>query len=87
MVISRRMNNVKSPVDRLKIGVGIALLLVVTGCVGYVDSGYYGGGYGSGYGGVVMVPAPSVYFWGGGYERGYDEHAYSHRGYESRGHR
>ena len=68
---------------RIKNWVGITVVAVITGCVGYVDSGYYGGGYS----GVVVVPAPTVYFWGGGYERGHDVHGYSHRGYESRGHR
>ena len=78
------MNKARSPVDQIKIGLGIALLLVtLAGCVGYVDGGYYGGGYG----GTVVVPAPDVYFWGGGYERGYDVRAYSQRGFESRGRR
>jgi len=73
------MSTVNGLVDRIKIGLGIALVTIVTGCVGYV-----GGGYGD-----VVVPAPDVYFWGGGYvggdyERGRDVHAYSHRGSESR---
>ena len=76
------MNPTNDWVTRIKIGLGIALVVVLMGCVGYVDGGYYGGGYS----GVVVVPAPEVYFWGGGYERGYDVHADSHRGYESRGH-
>ena len=63
-------------VDRIKIGLGIVLLAALTGCVGYVDGGYYGG--------PVVVPGPSVYFWGGDYDRGHDVHVYSHRGYESR---
>ena len=54
---------------------GIALLAVLTGCVGYV---------GGGYGGPVVVPGPSVYFWGGDYDRGRDVHVYSQRGYQSR---
>ena len=62
--------------DRIKIGFGIALLAVLTGCVGYVDGGYYGG--------PVVVPGPSVYFWGGDYDRGRDVRVYSHRGFESR---
>ncbi len=57
-------------------GLGIALLAVLTGCVGYVDGGYYGG--------PVVVPGPDVYFYGGGYERGHDVRVYSHRGFESR---
>jgi hypothetical protein len=61
---------------RIKIGLGIALLAVLTGCVGYVDGGYYGG--------PVVVPGPSVYFWGGDYDRGRDVHVYSQRGVASR---
>jgi hypothetical protein len=71
-----RMNKANTPVDRIKLGLGIALLAALTGCVGYVDGGYYGG--------TVVVPGPDVYFYGGGYERGRDVHVYSHRGYESR---
>jgi len=51
-------------------------MLAFTGCVGYVD--------GDRYGGAVVVPGPDLYIFGGGYDRGYDEHRYSHRGYESR---
>jgi hypothetical protein len=71
------MNKANGPVDGIKIGLGIALLAVLTGCVGYVDGGY---------GGAVMVPGPpDVYFFGGPYyERGRDVHVYSHRGFESR---
>ena len=57
-------------------GLGVGLLAALTGCVGYVDGGYYGG--------PVVVPGPSVYFWGGDYDRGRDVHVYSQRGYESR---
>ena len=70
------MNLPNGPVDRIKIGLGIALLAAFTGCVGYVDGGYYGG--------PVVVPGPAVYFYGGGYERGNDVRVYSHRGAESR---
>ena len=70
------MNPPNGPVDRIKIGLGIALLAAFTGCVGYVDGGYYGG--------PVVVPAPAVYFYGGGYERGRDVRVYSQRGFESR---
>lgn len=62
-------------------GLGVALLAALTGCVGYVDGGYVDGGY---YGGPVVVPGPSVYFWGGDYDRGRDVRVYSHRGFESR---
>ena len=70
------MNHAKGPVDQIKIGLGIALVAALTGCVGYVDGGYYGG--------PAMVSGPDVYFYGGGYERGHDVRAYSHRGGESR---
>ena len=70
------MNHAKGPVDQIKIGLGIVLLAALTGCVGYVDGGYYGGS--------AMVSGPDVYFYGGGYERGHDVRAYSHRGGESR---
>jgi hypothetical protein len=70
------MNKAKGPVDQIKIGLGIALLAALSGCVGYVDGGYSGG--------TVLVPGPDVVFWGGGYDRGRDVHVYSHRGFESR---
>ena len=66
------MKKTNRRVDRIKIGLGMALLAALTGCVGYVDGGYYGG--------PVVVPGPSVYFWGGDYDRGRDVHVYSHRG-------
>ncbi|MGA2030311.1 MAG: hypothetical protein ABSG87_09600 [Verrucomicrobiota bacterium] len=73
------MNKVNGLLDRIKIGLGIflgvALLATVTGCVGFV---------GEGYGGVV-VAQPDLFLFGGGYDRGRDVHAYSNRGYESRG--
>jgi hypothetical protein len=70
------MNKANGPVDRIKIGLGIALLAVLTGCVGYVDGGY---------GGAVILPVPDVYVFGGGYyERGRDVRAYSQRGSVSR---
>jgi hypothetical protein len=69
------MNKMKSPVNRIKTALGIALAAVLTGCVGYVDGGY---------GGAVIVPEPDVYVFGGGYERGRDVHDFSRRGSESR---
>jgi hypothetical protein len=70
------MNTTKGPIDRIKTGLGIVLLAVLTGCVGYVDGGYSG---------AVVVPGPDVYVFGGGYyERGRDVHDYSRRGSESR---
>ena len=70
-----RIDKATGSVEGIKIGLGVALLAALMGCVGYVDPGY---------GGAVVVPAPDVYFWGGGYERGRDVHVYSHRGVESR---
>ena len=75
-----RMNKANGPVDLIKIGLGIALLAALTGCVGYVDGGYVGGGYGD----AVVVAEPDVYLFGGGYDRGRDVHDYSRRGGESR---
>jgi hypothetical protein len=65
-------------IERIKIGLGIVMLAALTGCVGYVDGGYDGGG-------AVVVDAPGPYFLGGGFERGRDVHAYSARGAVSRG--
>jgi hypothetical protein len=73
------MKNPKGAVDRIKIGLGIGLLAVLTGCAG----GYVEGGYG----GVAVVPGPDTYLfggWGGGYERGGAVRDYSHRGIVSR---
>ena len=71
-----RMNKANGPVGRIKIGLGIALVGALTGCVGFVDGG--------GYGGDVVVPGPDVYLFGGGYDRGRDVHGYSQRGFASR---
>jgi hypothetical protein len=70
------MNKMAEYVYHLKIGLALTLLLALTGCVGYVDGG--------GYGGAVVVPGPDVGFYGGVYDRGVDVHAYSHRGFASR---
>ncbi len=57
---------------------GAVLIATLTGCVGYVDGGYSGGG--------VVVAQPDVFLFGGGYyDRGRDVHDYSHRGAVSRG--
>ena len=71
------MNPALGPVDRIKIGLVLALLTTLMGCVGvgYVDRGY---------GGMVVVPGPDIYVFGGSYERGRDVHDYSHRGVVSR---
>lgn len=62
----------------LRMGLGIALLALVAGCVGYVDGGgYYDGG------GAVVVDTPGIFV--GPFDRGRDVHAYSHRGSVSRG--
>jgi len=67
------------PVSGLTLGLSLAGLLALTGCVGYVDGGYDGGG-------AVVVGAPDVYLFGGGYyDHGRDVHGYSHRGAVSRG--
>jgi len=70
------MNKANGLVDRIKIGLGIAMLAALTGCVGVV---------GGGYGGEVVVPGPDLFLFGGDYDRGHDAHDYSHRGSESRG--
>ena len=64
--------------DRIKIGLGVALLATLLGCVGYVDGGY---------GGSVYVPGPDVVLFGGGFDhdRGHEVHDYGRRGSESRG--
>lgn len=70
------MKKVCGLLDLIKIGVGIALLTTLVGCVGYVDGGYGGGG---------VVAQPDLFLFGGGYyDRGRDVHAYSQRGGESR---
>jgi len=69
------MKKASGPVDRIKIGLGIALLAALMGCVGYVDGGY---------GGAVVAPGPDMYLFGGNYDRGRDVHAFSQRGVASR---
>jgi hypothetical protein len=65
--------------NQIKIGLGIALVATLTGCVGYVDGG----------GPDVVVAGPEVGFWGGfwggGYDRGRDVRGFSARGAISRG--
>jgi hypothetical protein len=68
------MNNLRL-IQAAILAVGVIIVTVVTGCVGYV--GPDGGG--------VVVPGPEVTVFGGGFERGRDVHVYSHRGYVSRG--
>lgn len=69
------MKKMKFVVKRIKIGLGIALVATLMGCVGYVDGGYGGG---------VVVGGPDVTLFGGGFDRGRDVHAYSQRGGASR---
>jgi hypothetical protein len=45
------MNNTNGLADRIKFGLGVLLLVALTGCVGYVDGGY---------GGDVVVGGPVV---------------------------
>jgi hypothetical protein len=71
------MNKSRTLLGCVKTGLPIALLIALTGCVGYAG----GGGY---YDGNVVVAGPEVGFWGGGFERGHDVHAFSNRGAASR---
>jgi hypothetical protein len=75
MLSPMKMNSPSKSFYPIQIVLGIALMTALAGCVGYVDGG----------GGAVVVPGPDVFLFGGGYDRGYDAHAYSHRGFESRG--
>ena len=71
------MNRSNTWVDRIKIGLALAALAALTGCIGWVGGGggYYDGGGWWGDGGG---------WWGGG-DRGRDVHGYSDRGAASRG--
>ena len=71
---SKRLKMVYDSIAIALTGGAFLFLFVSTGCVGFVGDG----------GGAVVVPGPDLYIFGGGYDRGYDEHRYSHRGYESR---
>jgi hypothetical protein len=70
------MRPTKSLFDRIKIGLAIATLTALTGCIGVVGDGggWWGGGWWGGDGG----------WWGGG-DRGRDVHGFSARGAASRG--
>jgi hypothetical protein len=70
------MNKANGPLERIKIGLLIGLLVTLTGCTGFLGEGYYG---------YPMVgPEPDMFLFGGDYYRGRDAHNYSHRGSESR---
>jgi hypothetical protein len=73
------MNEANGSMDRITMALGMALLTAttLTGCLGFV-------GAGGDYGGEVVVREPDVYLFGGGYERGREEHDYGRRGSESR---
>jgi len=95
------MNQTKAEVDRIKIGLAIAMLTTLTGCFwggggygngGYIGGGYVGGGYGrGGYAGGDYVRGG----WGGGdggwagggrgNDRGREVSDFSARGVQSRG--
>jgi len=62
---------------RINAGVGLVLLTLATGCLGYMDAGYGGP--------VVVVPGPDALFFDTYYEGGRATHDYSHRGYASHG--
>jgi hypothetical protein len=71
------INQTKTLGGRIKIGLAIAMLTALTGCVGVVadgGGGWWGGGWWGGDGG----------WWGGG-DRGRDVHGFSARGAASRG--
>ena len=69
------MRLAKPMVERIKIGLAIAMLATLTGCIGVVGGGggWWGGGWWGGDGG----------WWGGG-DRGHDVRGFSARGAASR---
>ena len=73
------INKTNDPLERIKIGLLIGLLVTLAGCAEYWGGGYY-------YGETVMVsePEPDIFLFGGSYDRRRDAHNYSHRGSESR---
>jgi hypothetical protein len=75
-----RINRINVLVGQIKIGLAIAMLTALTGCIGFVGGGgdYGGGGWWWDDGG----------WWGGGgrgFDRGHDVRGYSARGAASRG--
>ncbi len=69
------MNPAKALADRIKLGLAIAMVATLTGCIGVVGGGggWWGGGWWGGDGG----------WWGGG-DRGHDVRGFSARGAASR---
>jgi hypothetical protein len=65
--------------NRIRIGLALVFLAVLTGCVGYADGGAVVAGP------AVGIYGPDVGFYGGFYDRGHDVHAYRDRGVRSRG--
>jgi hypothetical protein len=64
-----------------KLALAVVLLAGAAGCTGYVAGGSYD------VSGAVVAPAPGAYFYGGFYGHPHDVHAFSHRGFVSRGYR
>ena len=77
-----RMNKTNALADRIALGLGIAALVVSTGCIVPVGGGGYDGG--------TVVAGPDMVLYGGDYARGRDfdnrrdAHVYSERGVASR---
>ncbi|MHB8523238.1 MAG: hypothetical protein ACYDH9_21135 [Limisphaerales bacterium] len=72
-----RLNQTNGLVDRIKIGLGMAMLAALTGCLGWTDEGGV-------YGGMMMTPEPDYYLFGSDYGWGRDAYGYGYRGFESR---
>jgi len=73
------MNKMNGSADRIKTGLGVALAVALTGCVGYV---------GPGGGPDVVVDTPGIVVggvWEGGYVGRDVAHGYGDRGRASRG--
>ena len=76
LILEKQLSRAYDVCGVLIIAMTVLFLTTVTGCVGFVD----GGG-----GGGVVVAEPDFWLFGGGYDRGYDAHGYSHRGSASWG--
>lgn len=68
------MNKANGSIERIKIGLVIVFLAAVAGCAGFWGEGYYGD----------AVVGPDLFIFGGDFDRGREEHNFSHRGFESR---